>query len=739
MTPTTYSNFQTYYGTNFPLTFPLTQLGYTYFWGNGPTPPADLDQINGLSEFVVLGGTSANIYGIYSTVSYIYTMHNGEYGNGYANFNVSGPCDTIWAGHSFQYNVSRVASSPNQIHIIGPGGDVSGGEGILVWSLNYTVTVDSGCTVTSNGTSIKDYVVGTNNIGIFFDGDTSTDWGDPITVGVNKVDNSGTITGGPLGTGIAIQVWNGDTTIVNNAGGYIGDQTAIDCSHSAGAVSITNRGTISGPITLKAASSATFDIGNTSLTVTGGALSSFTVGVNSSTDYGKLTTTGTTANAGTAVTVVPGGYIPNNTSVQVMSASAGSVSAVPGSITSTSPIFTFAGSIGTGDHISVTAARINSYNSFASDSNASRAGSVLNAIAMNNTATGDMVNVLGALDSLTSASAINQALENMLPNVDNSSTQTSQASLDQFLSTIFAHLDGFKNITASSSDAASSDIIVLKDPDVWTSGFGTYLHQDEMASSNGYNATIWGTALGFDIAILKNLRAGLSGGFAQDFIRTKDSSARTDVDSYQGSIYASYAKDAYFVDSAFSFAYNTYDTSRHVAAGSIDRTTAGDYNGQQYSGYIGGGYKFTAKNIELTPLASFQYSHLRLNSYTESGAGALNLKVNPQDYNMAQTGLGMKIGYPLDLKNKLGKLTPEAKFKWLYDWVGDAQQATSTFTGGGGSFGTQSFTPAQSSYDFGAKLTLETVNFITISLSYDLELKEGFYGHYGLANVRYRF
>ena len=89
-------------------------------------------------------------------------------------------------------------------------------------------------------------------------------------------------------------------------------------------------------------------------------------------------------------------------------------------------------------------------------------------------------------------------------------------------------------------------------------------------------------------------------------------------------------------------------------------------------------------------------------------ARALDLDVAAQDYNMAQTGLGAKIGYPIDFNSKFGKLTPEAKFKWLYDWVGDAQQATSTFTGGGGSFNTQGFTPAQSSYDFGVKLTLET-------------------------------
>ena len=324
---------------------------------------------------------------------------------------------------------------------------------------------------------------------------------------------------------------------------------------------------------------------------------------------------------------------------------------------------------------------------------------------------------------------IDSALNALSPGVDNSPPQISEMTQQQFVSTVLAHLDGFKNVMDN----------MFKGVDVWTSGFGSYIHQDAMSFSNGYDASIWGTTLGFDIPALDNFRAGLAGGFAQDFVRTKDFSNRTDIDSYQGTLYTSYAKEAYFIDTAFSFAYNNYDAQRQVAFGLLNRTAKGDYNGQQYSGYIQGGYKFTGKGIELTPIASFLYSHLRLNGYTESGAGAADLKVDPQDYDIAQTGLGMKVGYPLELKKIAAKATPEFKFKWLYDWVGDAQQTTSTFTGGGGSFGTNGFTPAQSSYDFGLKLTVETVNNITLSLSYDLEIKEDYYGHYGYAALRYRF
>jgi uncharacterized protein with beta-barrel porin domain len=714
-------------------TFPYTQLGYTYFWGNGPASPTELSQIQGMTEFIFLPQTLVNVYGIYAMQSYIYTRNksgvlsadsDAQYGNGFASFHITGNCDSIWAGHRFQALTRTSPSNPNTI-TIDSGYTVSDGQGLLIWSLNYNVTNNgtiSGATTNKIGTS------GTANVAVLFEGDT-IEYGGISPSGINSLTNNGTISS----PGTAVMIEGGDSTVTNNSGATIsGTTTAILIE--GGTTTITNNGTITGAITLTAGTTAALNAGAGNIAFTGaynqnsGTTLKFTA--NSAASYGKITpTAASTLDAASKVILTTAGYIPNNTTFKAVDTSGAGVGVdVPGTITATSPIFSVTGSNSTKDLI-LTATRANTYNSFASNSNVAAAGSVLNTLAADNTATGDMVTVLGALDSLTSGSQIDQALNSLLPNTDNSAPQTTQATLDQFLSTVFAHLDAVKNVTAAA----------LNGQDVWTSGYGSYIHQDPMGTSNGYNATIWGTALGYDFPALDHLRAGLSGGFAQDFVRTKDSSARTDINSCQGTLYGSYARDAYYIDTAFSFVYNTYDASRHVAVGSIDRTASGKYNGQQYSAYIGGGYKFTGKNIELTPLASFQYTHLRLNSYTESGADAADLNIDAQDYDFAQTGLGMKFGYPVNLRGGTGRLTPELKFKWLYDWVGDAQQATSTFTGGGGSFSTQGFTPAQSSYDFGAKLTLETVNFITLSLSYDLELKEGFYGHYGLVEARYRF
>lgn len=743
MSGTSYSNFQTFYAAHTsasygpPGTFPYTQLGYTYFWGNGSAGPIQLSQIYGMSEFIILPQTKVNIYAVYSMQSYMYTKNkNGsfstdsdaQYGNGFASFNITGDCDTVWAGHRFQAQTSHSASDPNQI-TVGGASTISGGQGLLIWSLNYLIN-NSG-TITTDGATKKFFIDGTESIAILFTADTSASYGTPVTSGINEVINSGVIKGTAAGGGTGIKIEAGDTIIQNS--GTISGTTAI--AISGGTTAITNTGTINGNLVLTAGTTAALDVGtgNVALSAGGayiqGSGTALELTANSASNYGKVTTSvASTLAAASTVNVTIDGYMPNNTMLTVVDTSGAGIGSLPGTITASSPLIALSGSDATGDLV-LTATRANSYNSFASNSNAAAAGTVLNSIAVGGNPQGDMLTVLSNLDSMNSAAQIDQALNTLTPNTDNSVPQTTQMTQDQFIATALAHLDGFKNVIRD----------FPKGFDLWASGFGSYLHQDARAASNGYNAAIWGTAIGGDLPALDHLRIGMAGGFAQDFIRTKDSSSRTDIDSYQGTLYASYAKDAYYIDTIFSFAYNSYDTSRHVALGALDRTATGDYNGQQYSGYIQGGYKFISRGIELTPIASFLYSHLRLNGYAEEGAGALSLKVDAQDYDIAQTGLGIKAGYPFDIKSISSKITPELKFKWLYDWVGEAQQSTSAFTGGGGSFNTQGFTPAQSSYDFGAKVTFETDDTITISISYDLELKEDFYGHYGYANIRYRF
>ena len=482
------------------------------------------------------------------------------------------------------------------------------------------------------------------------------------------------------------------------------------------------------------------DIGTTNLAVGGNftqdANTTLALTADSSTTFGKITSVGTnTITNGGIVSVNVNGYITTGATLAIMNGTAGSAygTAV---IQSTNPCISFSGS-GAGGVYTLTASRSGS-NSFSgvgatANSNAAAVGSVLDNITNPST---DMTAVLNAISSLSSSQAVASSLESMNPTVDGAVTQSSISMLNQVIDTTVTHLNSTGGATGISTGAD-----YLKGVEIWAQGLGDYAHQDPRGTSNGYNATSWGFTGGADLPIVgDSLRMGIGSGYGQTFVRSKDSSGRANIDSISWTIYGAYENDKYpfYFDAAFTFLYNLYKASRAVTVGALtQRTASADYDGEQYSGYFEGGYNVFYKKFCITPLVSFNYMHLDTGSYTETGAGALNLSVGSQGYDMALSGFGARVAYPFE--QKWGTLSPELHFKWLYDWIGDTQATTAAFGGGGTAFGTSGFRPARAGYDFGTKISFKTKFNVALDLSYDFLLKQDYYEHTGIINVRYSF
>ncbi|MGV8057868.1 MAG: autotransporter domain-containing protein [Smithellaceae bacterium] len=732
MTDAAYANFTAYYenwktSAYGAYAFPWTQLGYTFFWGNGYT----LAQINGMSEFIILGQSPVEIYGIYATQSYIYTRNDGSdfssaasasYGNGFASFKIDGACDTVWAGHRFQKNVRTATAMPNQI-VIESGGSVSGGQGLLIWSLNYDV-INSG--VISGATADKFGIAGTTDIALLFKGDTSTDYGTPITTAgaVNRLTNSGTISS----PGTAVKAEAGNTVITNNAGGIIsGGVYAIQTGAGNDTVTV-NGGQITGRVDLGA--------GTDSFTVMPGSNAKLNFTLNKAT-----ATTAAIANAETvtiadntkiAVNVAGTSNISNND--QFLIVDTNTLAVTPANLTiltdSSLPMLSFS-SVKSGNKLYLVASRNGTY--YSTNSGNTSLGTVLDTLA--NTATGDMSAVLAELDKSGSA-AYARKLE---PIVNYGVIQAGYATMRQFNQTIAGRIEQLPAIL-NARENMMTGILAGDDPSntgAWTQVFGSTMHQDGRDAVSGYNANVDGISVGLDRLLAKHFFAGFSFSYARDNITSSDFSTKTSAENSQGSLYGSLATEAYYLNVILSFAYNRYDSSRHIFFGGIDRTAKSIYDGNQYSGYLEGGYNFHRQGFKITPLASLQYLRIQLNDYCESGAGALNLSTDIQRYNVLQSGLGAKIAYPIQGKNV--QIIPELHARWLYDFIGDPQQTTSQFTGGGATFAAKGLEPPQSSYNFGAKLNILTEYGVTLSLDYDLEIKHDFHSHNGYINVRYEF
>ncbi len=215
-------------------------------------------------------------------------------------------------------------------------------------------------------------------------------------------------------------------------------------------------------------------------------------------------------------------------------------------------------------------------------------------------------------------------------------------------------------------------------------------------------------------------------------------SGETDVTTYPGVVYLGWDDESpWYFDLGFEFAWHNYDGTRNIRFGSVDRVATADYDGQQYSGFISGGYVIEQNGWQWTPLASMHYSHLRIDGYTETGAASLNLSVAEQDYDLLQSGLGIKMAYPI--ASDAGSWVPEIHARWLYDIVSDEASADATFQAGGASFRTEGLDPADHALNAGAGVTLYAKGDVTLSGTYDLELREDFLSHTGQGVVRFKF
>jgi uncharacterized protein with beta-barrel porin domain len=485
----------------------------------------------------------------------------------------------------------------------------------------------------------------------------------------------------------------------------------------------------------------TLDVGTNNLTVTGQykqpAGSTLKLTANSSSSFGKITSdTAADVKTGSAINVTVNNYIPNGATLNIIDTGGRGIGNIPATITSSNQYLTFFGS-SSGGNLVLTANRSGS-NSFSgagatTNSNAATVGAVLDNVT---NPSADMTTVLNTLGN-SSPSQVASSLNSMTPTADGALLQAATSMANQFNNAVTSHLE---NIQPDITGVSTGDDRPI-DPNIWAQGLGDYAHQDPRGSSNGYNATSWGVAGGADMTYRNDsLHMGIASGYGQTFVRSKDSSGRTDIDSIPGTLYFNYenTNHPFYLDAAFTFIYNIYKGSRQVTAGTtIQRTANADYKGQQYSTYFEGGYSFFYKNLRMTPLASFQYMHLHTGSYTETGADALNLSVNSQDYDMAMTGFGAKVAYPLEFK--YGAIMPDLHAKWLYDWVGDNQATTASFAGGGTAFGTNGFRAARSGYDIGTKISLKTKYNISLDLDYDFFLKAEYYEHYGSVTLKYSF
>jgi outer membrane autotransporter protein len=183
-------------------------------------------------------------------------------------------------------------------------------------------------------------------------------------------------------------------------------------------------------------------------------------------------------------------------------------------------------------------------------------------------------------------------------------------------------------------DFASTLPQALATQGAWFRGLGDFASVDNRGGVPGFTGSAGGFLAGYDRPVAPNIYLGLAGGYLHSNTDERGSGSTGSVDTARFAVYGGVFAGPSLFTGTVGYAHDSIDTSRPFG---VFGTASGHHTGHeatvagqwslplQVEGFGGGA-------ATVTPKTGLQYLHLSELSFTESGAGGLNL-ASPSRYN----------------------------------------------------------------------------------------------------------
>lgn len=451
--------------------------------------------------------------------------------------------------------------------------------------------------------------------------------------------------------------------------------------------------------------------------------------VSSASRYSKLVVSGTANLGGTLSVDVAGGNTQAFGGEVTSLIHAGTINGSFATVSDNSTLFDFVASYTSTDvNLSlVSAGNALVYSAVAADSNtpAYAAARVLDRAIVSDP--------IGALASsfvnLTSDDEVSAAVSQTLPLLVGGSQMAAGSALTGINRVIQARIESNRGLSSGDSFYGNQYF--------WMKPFGSWVDQDDRNGSSGYSAHVGGLAFGSDAAVSDATRLGVSFAYAKANVTGNSSVAPSNagVAVYQLVAYGSHALDA---DTEINFqagiGSNKNKGNRQIVfAGSTAHADFDSLTATLGAG-IGRSYKLDAQTT-LIPSIRADYSWIRDSSYTETGAGALNLKVQGRTTDELILAVDGKVTRELDSGTTLA-----ANLGVGYDVLNERASITAAYAGASGAaFTTQGLDPSPWLLRAGLGATHTLPSGVELSARYDAEYRQDFLNQTLSAKVRWAF
>ena len=344
----------------------------------------------------------------------------------------------------------------------------------------------------------------------------------------------------------------------------------------------------------------------------------------------------------------------------------------------------------------------------------------------------DIVKVLASLNAISNPAVVVNAIAQLAPSTANLATPlVAFQRVGQFESLWLSHVDNSlcREVSALDRETTACDGDKQRSG-WWLKGFGYVGDQGAQGSFAGYNSAIAGGMVGVDVPIGPATRLGFGLGYAGTTIDSKTlggaPTSNTTTNSYQATAYIAHEAGPWFVNGDLSLGWDDNTENRNIAFPGLAREANANFSGQDYTAFAITGYHFKTGRFTITPSASLQYTHTNLSSYTESGAGDIDLRVSGRGDDFLESSIGVKVGRPFYGTDSTLTYVPDLHANWLHELANPSMVQSAAFTAAGSpSFTTLGGRQGADTLNVGAGVTV-----LTCSCSAETWSIEAVYDYY---------
>jgi len=331
--------------------------------------------------------------------------------------------------------------------------------------------------------------------------------------------------------------------------------------------------------------------------------------------------------------------------------------------------------------------------------------------------TGDMSNVITALGTLSTQQQVSGAVEMSGPLLTGGA-QLAGLDITRGISrTLESHLSGMQGMASGDAFFGSGKL--------WIKPFGGIARQGDRTGASGFDANTFGLMVGVDKDVSDTTSLGMAFGWGRSLLDSNNNLHSARVNAFNLAVSGIYHLDAdTFLRFVANGGINQNDGQRTVVFGALNRIANSSYNSWTAHAGVEAGRSFAmGEKLSLTPSLRVDYAVIHDNSYSETGAGALNLIVGSNSTDELLVGGDMKLGYALTDATLF-----TASIGGAYDALQEQAFITSSFAGAPGlAFTTAGINPPRWLGRGGAGLTINATGNMDVVAAYDAELRKNFF------------